>query len=101
MLIELAGLFLLQFGILYYIVEQFATAGVLHYQVELFRSFYDLVELNDIGVSYLLENVDFSRNSFDIRRICYAILFEDLDADLLPSQGMSSKLDLSESAFAN
>lgn len=101
LLVKLAGLFLLEFGIFNYVVEELATAGIFHYEVKLFWSFYNLIQLNNIRVPYLLENMDFASNSLDVRGICYAVFFQYFDADFLASQGMGTKFDFTKGPFAN
>ena len=47
-------------------LKKFALWDVLHDQKKLFGGFDDFVKLNDIRVSHLLQNVDFSGDSFNI-----------------------------------
>lgn len=101
LLVELAGLFLLQFGVLDDVVEELSTAGVLHDQVELLGRLDDLVQLDDVRVPDLLENVDLPGDSLDIRRICNTVLLQNLDANLLTRQRMSPKFDFTKSTLAN
>jgi hypothetical protein len=73
---------------------------MLHDHEEFFLSLNDLVELDDVGVADLLENLDLSRDPFHILLIIDFLLLQDLDCNLLPSEDVSSLLNLSESTFA-
>ena len=56
-------------------IEKLATRSILHNEVELFWCFDDLVELNDVGVSYHLEDVDFTSYSLNIVDILNFVFF--------------------------
>jgi hypothetical protein len=49
---EFTSLFLLEFSVLYNIIKEFSTAGVLHDQVKLLWSFDYFIKLYDIRMSY-------------------------------------------------
>ena len=68
------------------VIEQLAAAAILHDHVKLFFSFNYLIELNDIWVSYLLEDFDFPSDSLDIFLIVNLVFFEDFDGNLFASQ---------------
>ena len=98
---ELAGFLLGYTRLLDDVVEEFATAGKFHDQVELARSLNDLVELNDIGVPDQLENVDLTRDSFDISHVTNSILLQNLDRNTFLSQLVLAFAYFTKSAFAN
>ena len=81
--VELAGLLLRQPSVPDDVVEQLTAAAVLHDHVELLFSFNNLVELNDVGVTHLLENLDFPGDSLDVLLIVDLVFLEDLNGDLL------------------
>ena len=47
-------------------IKELATICIFHDKEELFWSFDDLIELDEIGVSDHFEDVDFSLDSFDV-----------------------------------
>ena len=81
------------------VVKQLSIAAVLHDQKQPLRCFYDLVHLNDMGVSDDFEDVDLSLNTLNIVYIVNFPLFKNLDGDLLACVDVISLLDLSESAL--
>lgn len=60
-----------------------------------------LVELDDAGMSDQLENVDFSRDSFDIGHIDYFFLNKYFDGYFFTSEGMGGEFHFSESSFSD
>ena len=48
---EAAGLSVLQAALLYNVIEELATRGILHYQKQLFGRFNNFIELNNIRMS--------------------------------------------------
>ena len=65
-------------------VEELAVAYVLHYEEQLFGSLNYLVELDDVGVTDQFQDVNLSRDSFDICYIDYSVLLEHFYGHLLP-----------------
>jgi hypothetical protein len=64
------------------VVEELSPVAVLHDHVKLFFGLNDLVELNYIRMSDLLQNFDFSRNALHIFLIMDLVLFENFNGDL-------------------
>ena len=56
------------------VVKEFTTIAVLHDHIKFFFCFNDFVELNHVGMSDLLENLDFPSYSFDILLIMNFVL---------------------------
>ena len=81
--VELAGLLLRQPSVPDDVVEQLTATAVLHDHVELLFSFNNLVKLNYVGVTHLLENLDFPGDSLDVLLIVDLVFLEDLNRDLL------------------
>ena len=82
------------------VVEQLSAAAILHDHVKLFFSFNYLRELNDIWVSYLLEDFDFPSDSLDIFLIVDLVLLQNFDCHFFTSESMLAKLDLSKGSLA-
>ena len=55
-----------------------------------------LVELDDIGVSYFLQNVDLTSNSLYIALVLDAIFFQNFNSDLFSSNRVSPNAHLSK-----
>ena len=70
------------------VVEQFTAICVLHNQVQLLGCFDDFVELNDVGVSDHLQNVDFAGNSLYVVDILDFVLLENFYRNLQPISRM-------------
>jgi hypothetical protein len=73
--IKFTSLFLGESGVPHDVVEQLSAIAVLHDHVELFFGLDDLVKLNNIWMSDLLKNFNFSRNALHIFLIMDLILF--------------------------
>ena len=58
------------------------------------------VELNDIGVSHFLEDVDLSGNSLNVALVFDAVLLENFDRNLLSRDRVRAYTHLTESAGA-
>ena len=56
------------------VVEQFSSIAVLHDHVQFFLRLDDLIELDDVGVSDLLQDLYFPRNSLNIPLIVDLVL---------------------------
>lgn len=98
--VELACLLLGQPRVPDDVVKQLAAAAVFHDHVELLFGFNNLVKLNDVRMSDLLQNFDFSRDSFDILLIIDLVLLQDFDGHFLARKRMLAQLDLSKSSLA-
>jgi len=81
-------------------VEELAAVGILHDHEELFIRFYDLIELDNVGMAHLLEDFNLARNSLNILLIVYFVLFKDLDSHLFSSEHVGALFDLAESALS-
>jgi len=101
LLIELASLSLVEFDVLHDVVEELTARGVLHDEVELLRSLYDLVQLDDVRMADQLQDVDLSRHSLNVRDICDSFLLKDFNGYLFAGERMSTKFDLAEGALAD
>ena len=75
---EFACLLLLQFLLLYDVVEQLATAHVLHDKKELFGCFDNLEQLDDIGMSDQFEDVNLACDSLYVGFFRYFPFLKDL-----------------------
>ena len=62
----LAGNFFLESLIRNYEIKQLTPLGKLHNQVKVFLCFYNLIELNNIGVVHLLKNLYLPWYSFNV-----------------------------------
>jgi len=83
------------------VVEKLTSIGILHDKVELFWCLDDFIELNDVWMSDELENVYFSRDSFDIVDVLDFVFFENLDSYSLVCQLVYAQLDFTEGTLAN
>lgn len=59
-----------------------------------------LIELNNVWVTNLFKNIDFSRDPFYITFILNLVLFEYLNSYLFSSNSVSAHSDFSKSALA-
>lgn len=82
------------------VLEQLTTPCILHDQVELLLSLYDLVKLYNRRVSDYLENVYLSRDPLNIMHINDLIFLEHLNCHLLLCQLMSSNHHFTKCTFA-
>ena len=82
------------------VVEELPALHVLHDEEELLGGFDYLVELDDAGVPYELEYVNFSGDSFHVSHIHYLILLEDFHCHLFACQYVRGCFDFAERAFA-
>ena len=82
------------------VVKQLAAAAIFHDNVELFFGFNNLVELNDVWMSDLLQNFDFSRDSFDVLLIVDLVFLQNFNGDFLTGERVLAQLDLSKSSLA-
>ena len=101
LLIELTSFFFVQSLVFNNIIEKFPAVSVLHDQIKVSRSFYYLIKLDDIWVSYHLQDMNFSRHPLNIRDITNFFLPQNFDCYFQSSLVFSTKLDFSKSALAN
>ena len=85
---------------LYYVVEKLAALSIFHNQVQLFLGLDDLVELDDLGVSDYLQNMDLSGHALHIGDITDLGLLEDLDGNFLSGGEVSPQFHLAEGALS-
>ena len=97
---EAARLLLCKVGFGSNVVEQFSVAAVLHDQEKALGCLDDFVQLNDGGVPNDLQDVDFSRHSFDVVDVLDFPLVKNLNRHFLPGVNVESLLDFSECALA-
>ena len=71
------------------VVEELSILHVLHDEEELFGGFDDLVELDDVGVSDQLEDVDLSGDPLNVSHIHDLLFLEDLDGYFFPGSYMN------------
>jgi len=64
------------------IVEEFTILAVLHYEEELTLSLNDLVQLDDVGMSDLLEDLDLTADSLNVFLVFNSRFLKDLDRNL-------------------
>jgi len=81
------------------VIEQLAGVRVLHNEVELALRLDDLVQLNYSGVSDLLQNFDFSSDSFNVHLILDLALLKYFNGDLLLRNRLDAELHLPEGSF--
>ena len=98
---EFEGLRLLNTLVLHDIVEELTSIRIFHDQIELLWRLNDFVKLDDVWVSNHFENMDFSRNSFNIINILDLVFFENFNRHSFIRKLMDTELDLAESAFSD
>lgn len=82
------------------IVKQLAVLDVLHNQKQVLGRLDDLVELDDVGVPYELQDVDLPGHPLDIRDVDDSRLLQDLDGHWLAREAVRRRLHFAEGAFA-
>ena len=85
---EPASLRLLDPLVLHYEIKKLTPTRILHDQVQLLRSLYYFIQLNDMRMSDEFEDVDLSGYTFNITDILDLLFLKDLNSNLLPSQVM-------------
>lgn len=80
---KLAGIFFSDPLSIDNVFKELPTSGIFHDQVELFRSLYDLIELNYSGMSDYLEYMDLSSNSLNIMDVNDLLFLQNFDGDFL------------------
>ena len=98
---KFASFLLLEASVRDDIVKELSPRGIFHDQVELLWSLNNLIELDYVGVTYQLKNMNLSGNSLDIRHICYSVFLEDFNGYLLSGDVMRPELHLPECALSN
>mmetsp|Transcript_73652 Transcript_73652/g.159358 ORF Transcript_73652/g.159358 Transcript_73652/m.159358 type:complete len:451 (+) Transcript_73652:1224-2576(+) len=83
------------------VIEQFATASVLHNEIQLPACLYDFIELDDVRVSDQLEDVHLSSNPLHICHLDNALLLQHLDRHSFAGQDVGAELHLAKGALAN
>ena len=83
------------------VVEKLSVLRVLHDHEDGVRCFDDFIELSDGWMSYELQNVQFTRDSFYVSDIFYFIFLQDFDGDWLLCVIMYGLFDFAESALAD
>lgn len=66
---------------LYYIIKEFSTAGIFHYEIKGMLGFNDLVELDHMWMPDYFEYVKFTRDTLDVRHILDFRFLQDLNCD--------------------
>lgn len=82
------------------LIKKFALRYILHNQKQLFGCFDNLVELDDVGVSDLLQNVYLAGHSLHVRDIRDLALFEDFYCYFLLGLVMDAQLHFAECALS-
>lgn len=82
LLLKLGGFLLLDPLISDNLVEQLASTGKLHDQLQLLGRLDDFLELDYVGVAYQLQDVDLTRHSLDVSNVCYPFFFKNFDCHL-------------------
>jgi len=94
--------------LLYYVLKELSTSSVLHDEKQLFVRFdylYEslaayLIQLDYVGMTHYLQNVDFSCHSIDIRDVDYFVFDEHLDGHTLSSQAVEAYMHFPKSSFS-
>lgn len=81
--------------------EEISSTGVLHDHEQVLAGLKDLQEPDDIGVLYLLEQVNFLEDLPLAEVILHVVLLDRLDGHLLPRQLVHSQRDLAKGSFSN
>jgi hypothetical protein len=79
---KFACLWFLELLLLHDVVKEFTSTHELHNQEELFRGLDDLEQLDNVGMSDHLEDVNFTRDALDICVTNDFRLFKNFDGDL-------------------
>jgi len=98
--VELAGLFLSKPGVSHDIIKEFSTVCILHDHIELLLSLNNLIQLNYIWMSDLLQYLYLSCDSLYIFLIVDLVFLKDLNSHFLSCKCMLAQLDLPKGTFA-
>lgn len=82
------------------VVEKLAAVAILHDHVQLFFGLDDLVKLDDVWMSDLLQDFDLSCDTFDILLIMDLIFFQNFNRNLFSSECVLPQFNLAESSFS-
>jgi len=95
-----AGFILVHSLFFHNVIEKLSFTEELHDQEKVLWWFYNLIKLDDVGVSDKLQNVYLSGDSFDICYVDDFIFLQNLDGDLFACGYVCGQLDLSKCAFS-
>ena len=87
---ELACFLLIKLRLLDYVVEELSTADILHDEEQLLGGLYDLKELDDVWVTYKLQNFNFPCHPLHVCISHYFAFFKDFNSNL---EQITIKLD--------
>lgn len=96
---ELACILLLQPFSLDDVIEELTTTRVLHDQKQLLRGLNYFIELNHIGVSHYLQNVNLARHTLHIGLVLDLVLLEYFYGYFLACKDMCAQAHLAKSAL--
>jgi hypothetical protein len=97
--IEFGSLLFSESGVSDNIVEEFTSIGILHDHEEFLFCFDNLVQLDHIGVTHLLQNFNFARDAFNVLLIVDLLFLQDFDGDLFTSEDVRALLHMTKSSF--
>ena len=97
---KFASIFLSDALAIYDVLEELAASCVLHDQIQLLARLYDLVQLDDCGMSHDFQDVYFTGHSLDVMYIDYLVFFQDFDGNFFPGEAMCADHDLSKGALS-
>jgi hypothetical protein len=97
---ELASFSLFQSFFLENEFKKFSLGDILHHQKKLFRGLYDFVKLDYVGMTNLLQNMNFTGDSLNIGHITDLALFEHFDCYFFSCEGVDPKFNFSEGPFS-
>ena len=86
---------------LHNIVKELATRSILHYEIQLFWSFDNFVELDHLWMLHNLQNMYLPRYSLNICDIHNFSFLQNLDGDLCPGKNVHADFDLAEGTFSD
>lgn len=100
LLIDSNRCLLMQALLLHDVIKKFAIYAVFHYQIQLRLCLNDLVQLDHVRVSNLLEDFDLTRDACNVFTILDPSFLQDFDRYLFLRQNMLSHFNFSESSLA-
>ena len=98
---KLAGFELCEFFLRDDVFEEFPPNSVLCDEVDVFFCFYDLVQLNDVGVANLSHDLDFAVEAVLIGFVGDFTFLYDFEDNLLVGELVFGDLDFAEGAHSN
>ena len=81
-------------------IKKLSSTGEFHYHIELLLSLNYFIKLNDIRMSHLFQNFDFSGNSLYVLLVMDLIFLKNLDGHLFSREGVLAQFDLPEGTFS-